>query len=83
MTWRLWLLAALAFALAFVLFMPFGCVVSSEGPWSCQTILGLELPGFSGVDPPSQSYWPPIVAGLIAAVVVIGGATLARRARSR
>lgn len=74
------LLSVAAFIVAFVLFMPFGCGASSTGPWSCVTIFGLELPGFSGQGPPlSPSYLPPLVAGLIAAFLVLMTGQLVRR----
>jgi hypothetical protein len=73
------LLSVAAFIVAFMLFMPFGCSASSLGPWSCVTIFGVELPGFSGRGPLSPSYLPPLVAGLIAAIVVFGTGQLVRR----
>jgi hypothetical protein len=62
-----------AFAAAFLLFMPIGCVSEAasgaEGvTTTCQNIIGLTLPGFSGSGRFSPSYWTPFAAGGVAAV---------------
>jgi hypothetical protein len=63
-----------AFAAAFLLFMPAGCVGEAASgavgvTTACLNVIGLSLPGFSGSGPGfSPSYWPPLAAGGIAAV---------------
>jgi hypothetical protein len=68
-----------AFVLGFLLFMPVLCAASSSGPWSCVTILGLELPGFSGRGRSSPSYVPPVLAGVAAFLLAFLLAQLVRR----
>jgi hypothetical protein len=74
-----------AFAAAFLLFMPIGCVSEAASgakgaTTTCQNIAGLTLPGFTGSGPGfSPSYWTPLAPGGIAAVAAF---VLDRRRRS-
>lgn len=82
MSWKVLLLAIVAAALASILFMPFGCVGSSTGDTSCVSLLGLELPGFTGTGPGYPSYWPPVLAGMAAfALVLIVARLIGQRPR--
>ena len=68
--------AAAASLLAFALLMPVGCASSSSGDWRCQSITGLQLPGYAGRGDSSPSLLIPVVfAGVVGAVVAtISGA---------
>ena len=86
--WPVVVSVAAWFAAAFLLFMPIGCVggaASGAGSvrTTCQNVVGLSLPGFSGRGPGfSPSYWTPLVAGGVAAVVAfVIDRTRRRRAR--
>jgi hypothetical protein len=83
--WPLPVGVVVGFLLAFVLFMPIGCVGGAPSGagvrTTCYNILGQVLPGFSGRGPRfSPSYWTPLAAGGLAALLT---SVLDRRRRRR
>ena len=84
--WPVAVSVAAGFAAAFLLFMPIGCVSGAPSGaagvgTTCQNVVGLSLPGFSGRGPGfSPSYWTPLAVGGVAAVVAF---VVDRRRRRR
>jgi len=86
--WPVVVSVAAWFATAFLLFMPIGCVGgAASGAASvrttCQNVVGLSLPGFSGKGPGfSPSYWTPLAAGSVAAAIAFVVDRTRRRRRA-
>lgn len=78
--WKPIVLALVAAGSAFFLFFPLLCSGDSFGATSCTTVLGLEMPGFTGRGSRGVSYVAPSVAGVAVFVLVL---LMARRTRRR
>lgn len=77
--WRWWLVAISASVAVFVLLAPITCssALGVGVVWRCESLLGWQLPGFSGQGDTAPSYLPAIIGALI----VFAGAVVLRARR--